>query len=201
MSTGTAKNWKDMPGDSREKYNLYLCSREWWTVRDEVKTRCNGMCERCRRDEMAHVHHLTYIRKYREKPEDLQGLCKGCHNFIHKLSDFDPLAYFKEESPFIVINDGFVQCPSCRGEQDYVHIHGVSVLQNLSSITVTRHGATEKKLSSNGSRRGSQIQICYVCECGCKFLWEMQFHKGNTQFETVIFDKRTQFDGDELWRD
>jgi len=36
------------------------------------------------------THHLTYERKYSERVEDLQGICNGCHEFIHGKSDFDP---------------------------------------------------------------------------------------------------------------
>jgi hypothetical protein len=73
-----------------EKYMLYLQSREWSVLRNGVKQRAGGMCERCKRRPMALVHHLTYIRLYHEKPEDLQGQCKGCHAFIHGKSDQDP---------------------------------------------------------------------------------------------------------------
>jgi hypothetical protein len=41
-------------------------------------------------NEMDHVHHLTYERKYQERLEDLQALCKQCHEFTHGKSDFDP---------------------------------------------------------------------------------------------------------------
>jgi hypothetical protein len=73
-----------------EKYNRYLCGREWSLKKRAVKARCNGVCERCQDNPMHHVHHLTYARKYNERLDDLQGLCKGCHDFIHAFSDFDP---------------------------------------------------------------------------------------------------------------
>jgi hypothetical protein len=75
----------------REKYQRYLCSREWGLKREEVRKRCGGVCERCHFFPMSHVHHLTYIRKYNERPEDLQGLCEGCHEFTHGKRDRDPL--------------------------------------------------------------------------------------------------------------
>jgi hypothetical protein len=73
-----------------DKYNRYLCSREWSLKKRQVKSRCNGVCERCKDNLMQHVHHLTYARKYNEKLDDLQGVCKACHDFIHGISDFDP---------------------------------------------------------------------------------------------------------------
>lgn len=75
----------------RERYQQYLCSREWGVLKEAVRKRCDGICERCYYHEMYAVHHLTYVRKYRERPEDLQGLCEGCHEFIHGKRDRDPI--------------------------------------------------------------------------------------------------------------
>ncbi len=82
-------NWKKMP-DGKEKYAAYLCSREWSVLKEAVKDRSGGMCERCTINRMDHVHHLTYARKYAERLEDLQACCKPCHDFIHGKSDYDP---------------------------------------------------------------------------------------------------------------
>lgn len=82
-------DWRQMP-EGREKYQAYLCSREWGLLREQVRKRAGGICERCRTKEMDHVHHLTYERKYRERLEDLQALCKPCHDFTHGKSDADP---------------------------------------------------------------------------------------------------------------
>lgn len=78
--------------DEREKYQLYLCSREWAEKRNAVRKRCGGICERCFIHPMYAVHHLTYARKYAELTEDLQGLCTFCHEFTHGHGDHDPLA-------------------------------------------------------------------------------------------------------------
>ena len=76
--------------DEKEKYRAYLCSREWALLRNIVRERCDGVCERCRTNDMDCVHHLTYARKYKERPEDLAGWCNQCHDFTHGKSDFDP---------------------------------------------------------------------------------------------------------------
>lgn len=73
-----------------EKYQLYLNSREWGVLRAGVRERSQGICERCHRHPMSHTHHLTYIRKYHERIEDLQGLCVDCHEFIHGRGNADP---------------------------------------------------------------------------------------------------------------
>jgi hypothetical protein len=81
--------WKKMP-EGKEKYSAYLCSREWSVLKEAVKARSGGVCERCETNPMDHVHHLTYERKYAERLEDLQACCRQCHDFIHAKSDNDP---------------------------------------------------------------------------------------------------------------
>lgn len=83
------KSWKSET-DDREKYGLYLASREWSVLKEAVHARAKGVCERCNVNKIDAVHHLTYIRKYEEQLDDLQGLCKGCHDFNHGKSDDDP---------------------------------------------------------------------------------------------------------------
>lgn len=75
----------------RERYQQYLCSREWGLLREQVRQRCGGVCERCKSAPMSHVHHLTYIRKYAEHLEDLRGLCEPCHEFTHGKRQRDPM--------------------------------------------------------------------------------------------------------------
>jgi hypothetical protein len=82
-------DWKSMP-DGKEKYQAYLCSREWGLKKEAVRKRCGGICERCCVNAMDHVHHLTYARKYNELLEELRALCKPCHDFTHGKSHYDP---------------------------------------------------------------------------------------------------------------
>jgi len=84
-----AGDWRQIKSD-REKYRAYLCSREWALLRNAVRARCGGKCERCGVNEMECVHHLTYARKYDERIEDLAGWCNACHEFTHGKSDYDP---------------------------------------------------------------------------------------------------------------
>ncbi len=77
--------------NSQEQYQRYLATREWAEKKEAVRERAGGICERCRNNSIDQVHHLTYIRKYHERLEDLQGLCRGCHEFTHAKSDIDPL--------------------------------------------------------------------------------------------------------------
>jgi len=82
--------WKTMP-DGPEKYQAYLCSPEWGRLRAIVTKRSGGKCERCKVNDAAAVHHLTYQRKYQELPEDLIHYCQGCHDYTHGKSTVDPM--------------------------------------------------------------------------------------------------------------
>ena len=75
-------DWRDITND-KEKYQAYLCSREWAEKKEAVRERAGGRCERCFIMSLECVHHLTYARKYNEPLDDLQGICNGCHEFIH----------------------------------------------------------------------------------------------------------------------
>lgn len=104
-------DWRDIPGDSKEKYSLYLCSREWAEKREEVRRRSDGICERCFYNPMDACRHLTYERKYCEELDDLQAICSGCHNFTHGKSDEDPA---RGRVVALALNDDSeVLCPIC----------------------------------------------------------------------------------------
>lgn len=68
----------------------YYASREWAVLKEAVKARSGGKCERCRVAEHEATHHLTYERFGSEKLEDLQGVCGPCHEFLSGKSTEDP---------------------------------------------------------------------------------------------------------------
>lgn len=72
------------------KYQRYLASREWALKRESVRARSGGICERCGKNPMQAVHHLTYEHIYDEPLEDLQAICDGCHAFESGKTDEDP---------------------------------------------------------------------------------------------------------------
>lgn len=112
-------DWKEITGDSKEKYGLYLCSREWSELKRAVHERAGGKCERCRVNGIDAVHHLTYERKYRERLEDLQANCNGCHDFTHGKSNVDPRPK-THISPAVLDDDGTLLCPVCISSSLYV---------------------------------------------------------------------------------
>lgn len=79
-------NWRD-EADEQEKRHLYYASREWGLLREAVRKRAGGLCESCKARPIYAVHHLTYIRLYCERLEDLQGLCNDCHKGKHGLDE------------------------------------------------------------------------------------------------------------------
>lgn len=117
-----ASDWKTCT-DDKEKYQLYLASREWGLLRAEVHERADGQCERCVFNPIECVHHLSYARKYHEDIADLQGLCNRCHAFTHGRSDDDPALDVcrlelgtNPEFPFLAI----ALCPICKGRRTQI---------------------------------------------------------------------------------
>lgn len=72
------------------KYQRYLASREWALLKNAVRGRSGGTCERCHLADHQDTHHLTYERLYNERIEDLLGVCRPCHEYLSGKSDFDP---------------------------------------------------------------------------------------------------------------
>ena len=73
-------------------YHRYLASREWALKKRAVRERSGGICERCGRNPHKQTHHLTYERFGDELLEDLQGVCKECHEYLSAVTDSDPKA-------------------------------------------------------------------------------------------------------------
>jgi len=67
------------------EYETYLKSNDWRQKRSQVIERSNGVCEICGIEEAEQVHHWTYTRIGKENLEDLAGLCRRCHEYIHKI--------------------------------------------------------------------------------------------------------------------
>lgn len=63
-------------------YAKYLRSPHWVQFRMAVMVLSGGKCCRCG-DVADHVHHLTYVRRGRERLEDVEPLCERCHADEH----------------------------------------------------------------------------------------------------------------------
>jgi hypothetical protein len=77
----------------KSEYQKYLASREWSVLKERIRERSGGICERFKWGKHDVTHHLTYERVGHEKLSDLLGLCEDCHKFLSGKSDHDPEAY------------------------------------------------------------------------------------------------------------
>ena len=75
----------------REVWNRYMASRDWQLKRRKALERAGGRCEKHGgATDFLQVHHLTYIRRFREALDDLQVICRACHDFVSGVSDIEP---------------------------------------------------------------------------------------------------------------
>lgn len=64
-------------------YELYLKTLHWKQARAKALARWGGYCEGCGVRPASQVHHKTYARLGRERPDDLTPLCATCHAAEH----------------------------------------------------------------------------------------------------------------------
>ncbi len=73
---------------TKTEYAKYLNGPGWQAKRKEAIEAAGDKCERCELprwlaeiayDQDLNVHHLTYANKGDEQPEDLEVLCRRCH--------------------------------------------------------------------------------------------------------------------------
>ena len=78
---------------SKPDYQTYLASREWAILKNAVRERAGGICERCRNGPIQSTHHLTYARIYHEELTDLIGVCDPCHKFLSAKTEANPIFF------------------------------------------------------------------------------------------------------------
>ncbi len=64
-------------------YKQYLLSPEWSNIRLDLFQVRGKKCERCNSTYRLQIHHKTYENVFNEEPEDLEILCKRCHEAEH----------------------------------------------------------------------------------------------------------------------
>lgn len=75
-SVPAKKEWID--------YKQYLTG-SWWKSRRKKKLKSVGYkCEKCGKSIKSQVHHLHYRSLNQEKDEDLQAVCRECHELQHE---------------------------------------------------------------------------------------------------------------------
>lgn len=76
---------------TRELYGMFLDS-DWWRRLSLRKRSEAGKCERCREVENLQSHHKFYRANWFDTViEDLECLCRSCHEKEHKISGEVPL--------------------------------------------------------------------------------------------------------------
>lgn len=76
-----------------KEYLEYLESPEWWNLRKLALQRADYHCERCQSVERLDVHHRTYQRVGAEYLNDLEVLCRTCHQEEHALRNREKRAF------------------------------------------------------------------------------------------------------------
>jgi hypothetical protein len=91
-----------------QEYAEYISSAKWRRLRDEKIKSTGGLCERCGISKYSvalEVHHLNYKTFKRERFEDLQVLCKKCHELAdmerQTLDDLEKKAHQQKSSLYI----------------------------------------------------------------------------------------------------
>jgi len=68
----------------RPNYLDYINSKAWRRKKARYYKKHGKICQICGSDKYVELHHLTYKRLGQEPDEDLQALCKGCHQNTHE---------------------------------------------------------------------------------------------------------------------
>ncbi len=152
-------------------YHEYLASRDWALKREAVKERAGNICERCFLNSIKNVHHLSYANVGDEPLEDLQGLCRPCHEYLSAKRDDDPLNGLPQPTRSINFQDG----KFTEGELIKCFVCG------FNCVRVT--GPEYKEGQDNyqaWAGRGDCLDVAFRCENGHRFILRFGVHKGET---------------------
>lgn len=90
----------------REYREEYLRSPEWRIRRDKIIAR-DPVCTLCDANRSTDAHHLTYERIHFELETDLIGVCRDCHNIIHRHPQLaETKDFLKLKQRFLFIKGG-----------------------------------------------------------------------------------------------
>jgi len=73
------------------RYDLYLQTAEWQTLRRIKMETAGHRCQVCNSDAgPLEIHHRTYERRGKERLDDLTVLCRRCHQVHHDADGIPP---------------------------------------------------------------------------------------------------------------
>lgn len=64
-------------------YLEYIQSAKWAMFKLSIVAKRGQQCERCQTRGPVDLHHRTYRNLFNEKPEEVELLCRGCHEQEH----------------------------------------------------------------------------------------------------------------------
>jgi 5-methylcytosine-specific restriction endonuclease McrA len=70
---------------SKKVYQKYLESDHWKKVKIDYYRERERICSACGAKRRIQLHHLTYKKVGRERPQDLVPLCQSCHKLVHQI--------------------------------------------------------------------------------------------------------------------
>lgn len=81
---GRKRSTKRKRAPQPDRYQRYLKSPHWLKFRDAILMARSYRCEEegCENNRALHVHHLTYKRLGRERPEDVKVYCEFHHSLV-----------------------------------------------------------------------------------------------------------------------
>lgn len=86
------RKWIVEPADRhlRQKRYAQFLNSPYWRSASAIFRALREMCEVCKTEKSTQVHHLSYKNLGRERDEDLQAVCAGCHTDHHKQKVVEP---------------------------------------------------------------------------------------------------------------
>lgn len=121
--------WRNLDGSVN--YTEYINSQEW-RRRRRAYLKKYALCNRCGMDNdehrrvygtALHVHHVSYARLGAELDEDLEALCKKCHE-EEECAEYDPTAVGDHLAIELGVGERHGPLPVSHGGWDSIEING-----------------------------------------------------------------------------
>jgi hypothetical protein len=115
-------------------YGEYLASREWALLKEQVRKRSSGFCERCSVRPYQDTHHLTYERIGNEELDDLLAVCRPCHEYLSGKRKDDPWIRPEPDEKLLKMRANFIRALFESGWMTEDHISTDKLLDFLVTV-------------------------------------------------------------------
>jgi hypothetical protein len=109
----------------KSEYQKYLASREWALLKEQVRKRSGGKCERCLVGDYHSTHHLTYERAGKELLTDIIAVCEPCHLYLSGKSNRNPKTDIAKQVDCVITALLEVEALLCYGPDIISFIAGI----------------------------------------------------------------------------